>query len=132
MQDGMLTRRADGRIAVFVRRLVTETLAEGASLGIRPCHGSVWRFSLLTLISSGRGSPHGLPAQSKQRGSLPGCIADAIDRVAALGAGLIGTDLADAIEDLDFDALLGKAGEEPANGVRHPTHRLSDLRSAGT
>jgi hypothetical protein len=43
----MLTRRADGRIAVFVRRLVTECpAAEGKSLATQiGCHSSAWRFS---------------------------------------------------------------------------------------
>jgi hypothetical protein len=34
--------------------------------------------------------------------------------------------------DRDLDALLCQAGKEPADGVRSPTHRLGDLRSAGS
>jgi hypothetical protein len=55
-----------------------------------------------------------------------------IDCVAALGAGLVGSNLPDALEDLDLDALLGKSRQERADGVRCLARCLSDLRSAGT
>jgi hypothetical protein len=59
--------------------------------------------------------------------SRPWLLGQAVNRIAALGAGLVGADLADALEDLDRDALLGETGKETADRVWRPAHRLSDL-----
>ena len=55
-----------------------------------------------------------------------------IHGVAALSALLVGANLADALEDLDLDPLLGQAGEEAADRVWCPACRFSNLWSAGT
>jgi hypothetical protein len=44
---------------------------------------------------------------------LPERIGDTIDRIAALGAGLMETDLADALEDFDLDALWAGPARKP-------------------
>jgi hypothetical protein len=59
-----------------------------------------------------------------------GHVGDAIHGVAALRALFVRADLADPLEDINFDSLLGEAGEEAADGMRRPTHGLGDLRSA--
>jgi len=56
---------------------------------------------------------------------------DAVDGVAALGAGPVRPDLPDALEDIDDDALPGETGEEAAHSVRGPARGLDDGRAAG-
>jgi hypothetical protein len=73
------------------------------------CHGSSWRVSSLTLI---------VDCYLATSRTIHCQNASAIDRIAALGAGLIGTDLADALEDFDLEALFGGAGVEAADRVR--------------
>src|SRR5690348_14051125 len=58
-------------------------------------------------------------------------IRAAVDGVTALHALLVGSNLTDALEHLDLNALLGETGEEATNGMRRPAHRLGNLRSAG-
>src|ERR1700722_13521888 len=101
-------------------------------------HSSGWRLSLLT--SAQRfGSELASSRDKRRSGRTIGRIAllvrpvsDAVDSVAALGPGLVGADLADAIEHVHRDALLGQACEEAADGVRRPAHRVGDLRATGT
>ena len=73
-----------------------------------------------------------LATVNKRRGSSAGSLDDAIDRVAALGAGVARADLSNALKDIDLDTLPGETGEETADRVWRPTHRLGDLRPAGT
>jgi hypothetical protein len=49
-----------------------------------------------------------------------------VDGVASLRALLVRADLADALEDIDLDALFGEAREEAADGVRRLAHRFGD------
>jgi hypothetical protein len=44
---------------------------------------------------------------------------------------IVRTDLPNALEHFDIDALFGEAGKKAADGVRRPVHGLGDLRPAG-
>jgi len=57
-------------------------------------------------------------------------LRQAVDRVAASGAGLAGPDLPDAFQYRDLAAPPLQAGQETADGVGSPAGDLGDLRSA--
>jgi hypothetical protein len=61
----------------------------------------------------------------------PWRIGNVINRIAAFGAMPVRTDLPNALEHFEIDALFGQTSEERAGGLRCPAHGLDDLPPAG-
>jgi hypothetical protein len=57
---------------------------------------------------------------------------NAIYSIAALSALPVRADLANTVENFELDPLPGETSEKAADGVRSPTRRLGDLRTAGS